>query len=483
MKKIVVVLLTFTLLLSGSIVYADPIDLDHMDVLFSKGRDLSEEDKADYKSLLEGFFSSDAALEALAGDPEGYLPDSDLDKMKSLGITMNDLSKNLYALIEWSSSDRMKLIEYGLMDDIDAAKTKIQELNNKYTEVDPPVENEPEDNNDNGGSTSGGGSGGFIPPSQPVNEFAPKVIKDTYTITMNEPISIHIDELLENDEKADTFVSVDGAMNGSVIQVGSMITFTPKKDYWGRGIFYYKISNDEGEDRGPVLIEIEKEQILEIGIDQTPLSLGELKDRRQNRGLIYQAIEVSKPNKTFQDVENHWAKEYVEFFSQREILNGRTEESFEPEGLIKESEIIKFIMAVTVNSEEQIIYEDITLEEAYENQWYSEYIKQAKALDLLSDDAEIKPDEYPTREKIIAWIVEGLQVLEVEITEDMKTYSGDFTDFNEVDEAYKEAVIIAHNLGIISGNANGTLTPRRNIKRGEVAKMMNEFYKIVLAEE
>ena len=43
MKKFIVVLLLFTLFLSGSIVYADPIDLDHMDVLFSKGRILSEE--------------------------------------------------------------------------------------------------------------------------------------------------------------------------------------------------------------------------------------------------------------------------------------------------------------------------------------------------------------------------------------------------------------------------------------------------------
>jgi hypothetical protein len=466
------------LVLGSSIVYAETIDLDHMDILFSKARTMDDETKSFYEGMLRGVFDNAGNLNNFADNFEGYLPKEDLDKLEDLNISTNKIRDNILALKTWSYEDRMALINYGLMTNTEEAKTKINALNDKYIEDENTEENLPDTDSDD--STSSSGGGGFIPPMVSVDPDAPVVNKDVLFTMVNEPITITADKLMANDKNAEIFLSVGKTINGTVEVLNDQITFIPDEDHIGRGVFYYTVVNDVGEDDGIVIINID--QLFLIEDDNTPLSGLTVENRRMQKGLIYKRINEKNISLNFQDTKNHWSNEYVDFFAKREILNGRTPTAFEPDGLIKESEILKFLMAVAVSDENKVNTEEIKLDENYVDQWYSDYLKQAKALGIVQRDYKFNPNEYPSREEIIKMIVNTLEVLEVEIDEETLKYRNNYSDFEKVSESYKDAIIMATNLGIINGNADGTLTPKREIKRGEVAKMVKKLYDIILTD-
>lgn len=469
MKKILLLVMAL-LIICQPLTYADTIDLDHMDILFSKARAVDSTTKSFYEGMLRGVFDNDENLTNFANNFEGYLPDEDLEKLESLNISTNTIRDNILALKTWSYSDRMKLIDYGLMNDTASAKDKIKALNDKYKETSTP-------NTDNNTDSSGGG---YIPPAPPTPSEAPVVNKDILYTMVNEPITITADKLMANDEDAEIFLSVGKTINGTVEVKNDQITFTPDEDHIGRGVFYYTVVNDIGEDEGIVIINID--QLFLIDEEDVPLGTLPIKERREKKGLIFKALEEKISSLDFEDTTNHWSKDFVEFFAKREILNGRSETAFEPDGLIKESEIIKFLMAVAVSDAEKVNIEDITLEGELEGQWYSTYFKQAKALGVVPSDYTFSPNSYPTREEIIDLIMNTLEVLEVSITEETLAYQDNYSDFDKVSETYKDAIIMATNLDIINGNADGTLTPKRSIKRGEVAKMVKKLYDIIVTE-
>ncbi len=478
MKKIITVLLIIISILGINTVYAEQIDLDQMDILFSKARNVDGTMKMFYDSMLRGVFDNDTNLTNFANNFEGYLPDEDLEKLQSLNISTNKIKDNILALKTWSYSDRMKLIDYGLMADVTIAKGKINELNEKYKGTNSGGSND-DNNNGDGGSAPSGGT--FIPPVIIVDPNAPKVNKDILYTMVNEPITITADKLMANDKNAEIFLSVGKSINGTIEVKGNQITFTPDKDHIGRGVFYYTVVNDIGEDEGIVIINID--QLFLIQGDETPLSGLSVMDRRKNKGLIFEKIEEKILEIDFDDTKNHWSKDYVDFFAKREILNGRSETTFEPDGLIKESEIIKFLVATIVSDKGKTITEGVDLDEEYQDEWYTSYLLQAKAIGIVPSDYEFNPDKYPSREEIIKMIANTLEILEVEIDEETLIYQDNYSDFDKVSEMYKDSIIMATNLGIINGNADGTLTPKREIKRGEVAKMVKKLYDIILTEK
>ncbi|MEA1975797.1 MAG: S-layer homology domain-containing protein, partial [Bacillota bacterium] len=371
-KRIIIIFIALLLVLPN-IVYAEIIDLDQMNFIFDQIRQADEGKKDFYIDVFNYFFGSDDNIDYLINNFNESIRQEDLDKMNSLGITEADVKANLKNLKTWDKSDRLKLIDYAIMEDQGYAKEQIQVLNDKYR-----ISNE--DTSQVEDSLESGTNIGLIPK--------------------------------EVDEQSDE------------------VRYT-------------------------------------------------LKEKLHAKGLITKPIAIVTVNKSFQDVENHWSKKYVNFFAERNIINGRTEENFEPDGYIKENEIIKLLMVVTVKEPEKLEFNNISLEEGNEDQWYSIYLKQAKKLGVISEeDSSIKitPENYPNREKIIHLIIRTLNVLEIPMDEELKVYKGDFTDFEQIDEAYKESIIIAHNLGLIDGNANATLTPKREITRGEVSKILNGFY-------
>lgn len=381
MKKTVILVVLILMVGGMTNSFADTINLSHMDLLFKEVREAEGFKKDLYANLLGDVFDNDEILENFASSYTDYLPDDDLEKIEKAGIKSSDIKESIRALKTWSFSDRMKLVDYALMEDQEKAKEKIEALNQKYAK----------------------------------------------------------------ESKEDEEVSTEPTDNTS------------------------SSSNSQGSNISTSVVEEDKVEVT-------------FKKRLENKGLISKKIDIKK-KKTFKDMDTHWSKSYVDFFASRGVISGRTENTYEPDGLIKESEIIKLLAEVTIQDQSKIDTTAINISEAYKDKWYAESIKQMKALNVIGQDKNVNtlyPEEYPTREKVIQLLVDTLYILELDLSDNLKEYKGSFSDFDQVDDKYKEAVIVANNLDIIQGNENGTLTPKRTITRGEVAKILKKFYEIVL---
>ncbi|CAA6819149.1 MAG: internalin, putative [uncultured Sulfurovum sp.] len=94
----------------------------------------------------------------------------------------------------------------------------------------------------------------------PVND-APVAVDDVSTTPENTAVDINASDLLSNDSDVDgdtlTITSVDNPTNGTVVLVGTTVTFTPDANTTGPATFEYTISDGNGEtDTATVTIDV-----------------------------------------------------------------------------------------------------------------------------------------------------------------------------------------------------------------------------------
>jgi len=132
MYKRLLTLFLVMLLLLPTVAYADTIDLNQMDFLFDQIRQAEEGKKTFYIDVFNYFFSLDDNIDYLIDNFRESIRAEDLEKMNSLGISEADVKNNLENLKTWDKSDRLKLIDYAIMEDQVYAKEQIKSLNDKY---------------------------------------------------------------------------------------------------------------------------------------------------------------------------------------------------------------------------------------------------------------------------------------------------------------------------------------------------------------
>jgi len=202
-----------------------------------------------------------------------------------------------------------------------------------------------------------------------------------------------------------------------------------------------------------------------------------LKEDLKENNFIYERLQVKEQNKSFKDLENHWAKATVEKFAAFGIVNGADGEHFEPNRAIKESEIISLLMRIGLANKSLVDISAIDLSEGYENQWYTENIKVAKALGVYKDQI-IQPDQFPSREKIIYYVMNLVETMNI-VPENLEVSNEKFIDHETIAPNFYEAVLKAKALGFIQGNPDGTFKPKQAITRGEIVKILDNFYEYI----
>lgn len=202
-----------------------------------------------------------------------------------------------------------------------------------------------------------------------------------------------------------------------------------------------------------------------------------LKEQLKQNNFIYQRFEIINKDKSFLDLKDHWAKNTIEKFAAYGIINGVGEDNFEPNRPIKESEIISLLIRIGLQDKTVVDTSDIHLSEIYENKWYTENLKIASKFGIFGNQ-KIDPEEYPSREKIVYYIVNLAEVMNI-IPEELEIPDERFIDYETINPNFYEAVIKAKTLGFIHGNPDGTFKPKQAITRGEIIKVLDNFYEYI----
>ncbi|MBI9014135.1 MAG: S-layer homology domain-containing protein [Clostridiales bacterium] len=199
-------------------------------------------------------------------------------------------------------------------------------------------------------------------------------------------------------------------------------------------------------------------------------------------GLISKEISV-KPylkDKTFEDTATHWSHDHVQYLVERGIISGKDENNFDPEASISKAEIVTLVTKLMIEDMSKIPVYTGDASDVTSGKWYDGHMQRGLVLGLIEETESIDPMHNSSREEVVEILIKAINALEIPIDDSLKEYKGDFKDFDQISDKRKEAMTIAINLGFISGKGDGIIDPQSEIKRSEIAVVINKLYLYIL---
>jgi len=173
----------------------------------------------------------------------------------------------------------------------------------------------------------------------------------------------------------------------------------------------------------------------------------------------------------FADIRNHWAREYVDYLSEKGII--KKAGNFMPNFLTTRAELLKMCIEAfdikTDEEAEEFLFTDVDLES-----WKARYINKAKEEGYINgyEDGTFRPDEGVTRAEALKIV---LSIAEVEL--DKKLIQGELFDDVPINSWFAKFVEFAKKNNIVSGKTNVTFDPNGKVTRAEAAKIIFKLLK------
>jgi len=167
----------------------------------------------------------------------------------------------------------------------------------------------------------------------------------------------------------------------------------------------------------------------------------------------------------FNDIQGHWAEQYINQLYEADVVSGKSDGIFDPNGLITRAELTKIAILAFGHSVNptpgEHPFQDVPL-----NSWYAPYVEEAKRLGFVSgyDTGGFGPNDYVTRAAALKILLGAAGLNPV----------GNVPDFPDVptDAWYANYVGFAQKIEIVGGYQNGTFGPANNMTRAQVAKVV-----------
>lgn len=180
------------------------------------------------------------------------------------------------------------------------------------------------------------------------------------------------------------------------------------------------------------------------------------------------------PYQYFPDVrDNHSNSTAINHLKQQEIIGGYADGSFKPDGEISKAELVKFVVATSVNPDKDNYnhcFDDV------EDQWHAPYICYAKSQGWVSgvEDNKFEPNAIISRVEALKIIFKAIFDQNIDIN--IKMTNNSFIDI-DYDSWYSHYFIFGINYDLLDlnhtqSNVDGYISyfPEENITRKEVAE-------------
>ena len=172
------------------------------------------------------------------------------------------------------------------------------------------------------------------------------------------------------------------------------------------------------------------------------------------------AVKVLYNAKNFTDIKaGKWYNDAVDFVSAREIMTGMTATTFEPNGTTTRAQVwtmLARLAGVDTNTTE--------------GNWYD--VARAWAMENGISDGTGANDSI-TREQLVTMLYRFAQ-FQGKAEGEAKSIEG-FSDAAQVSTWAKAALEWAYGMGVMNGNADGTMNPKGNTTRAEMAQFFMNF--------
>lgn len=188
-------------------------------------------------------------------------------------------------------------------------------------------------------------------------------------------------------------------------------------------------------------------------------------------GYVDEAINKVK----FTDVpDSYWARQYIYYLAERNLIDGIGENLFAPEKEITRAEFIALLFKISGDDllESSTKFTDVDMLE-----WYAPYVSWAYENNITSGTSitTFSPMDKITRQDMSVMIKRYMDLKGLSMNKGAQ--AGTFEDDAQIAEYAKEAVYYMQQVGFIKGVGSNSFAPKKNARRAEVAKIVADIVK------
>lgn len=180
----------------------------------------------------------------------------------------------------------------------------------------------------------------------------------------------------------------------------------------------------------------------------------------------------------FTDVhEDEWFYDDVEYVFSNNLMNGITDTTFDPNGLITRAMLVTILWRA--EGGKQVNYA-MTFEDVDLDGYYAEAVRWAASENIVKgySDTEFMPDRNITREQIAAIMHRYAAYKGYDVSVGENTNILSYSDYSNISGYAVEAVQYAVGAGLMHGKTENTINPADNATRAEIAAIIQRFNKI-----
>lgn len=192
-------------------------------------------------------------------------------------------------------------------------------------------------------------------------------------------------------------------------------------------------------------------------------------------------VQPEKNETTFSDIDNvKWAKTAIEGLAKAKIINGRSENIFDPDAPVLREEFIKMlILAFDIN-----IHEDaVRFDDAGSGEWFAEYANTAKYEGIVSGmgDNTFGAGQNITRQDMVTITYRAME--KFNMVEEKDEEETAFSDNNDIAEYARNGIYYLKSIKVVNGRESNRFDPQDNISRAEAAKILYSVRNIKIEKD
>lgn len=181
-----------------------------------------------------------------------------------------------------------------------------------------------------------------------------------------------------------------------------------------------------------------------------------------------------RSNRTFEDIQGHWAQSDIERLTNKLILNGSANGTFDPNRTVTRAEFVAMLVrALGLAEKPQLTsYSDVWPNEV----WYAGAIGAASAAGLIEGyaDGSFRPDARITREQVAVMLARAARYAGELPTKDASTLES-FSDHAQVSDWAKGATADLLAAGMIEGVGKAAFAPQAFATRAQSTVLLNRM--------
>ncbi len=210
-----------------------------------------------------------------------------------------------------------------------------------------------------------------------------------------------------------------------------------------------------------------------IGIGQAPIKTNT--KGLENKHKDINIMPIVKPETTFEDITGVNAHRYqtaIESLASRMIINGKTENRFEPDSNMTRAEFATIVVrALGIDPKGEEVFKDVK-----NSDWFFNYVATANRYGIVSgvSQDEFRPNTTITKQEAATMIARAAKLAGMEFEVNVGTTRdilSQFEDYVTVDSWAMASLAFCYSEDILD-DSHMSIEPKKIITRGEIAQMI-----------